>query len=115
MADKFTSIDEYIEAQSVENQEILKKIRSLLKETIPDGVEALSYGIPAIKTSKVLVMYAGFKKHIGLYPTPSGVTHFLDKLTDYETAKGSIKFPVSKPIPYDLIKEITLYRYEEEK
>ena len=94
-------------------QEILEKIRAVVKTAAPGAEEKISYQMPTFFLNGNLVHFAAFKKHIGLYPTPSGITEFNDQLSAYVKAKGSIQFPLDQPIPYDLIGKITAFRAEE--
>jgi uncharacterized protein YdhG (YjbR/CyaY superfamily) len=108
-------IDEYISRFTGETKERLQKITKLIRETAPDATETISYGIPTYNQWENLVHFAGYKKHIGFYPTPSGIEAFREKLSAYEVSKGTIKFPHDKPIPYDLIKQIVEYRLKSVK
>jgi uncharacterized protein YdhG (YjbR/CyaY superfamily) len=76
----------------------------------PDATETISYGIPTFKYHGNLVHFAAYKKHIGFYPTPSGIEEFKPKLSAYKLSRGTIQFPLGEPIPYDLIHEITAFR-----
>mgnify|MGYP006311042041 FL=1 len=108
---KPTNIDEYIEPFPQKVREILQKVREMIHALAPDAVEAMSYGIPTFKLQgKNLVHFAGYQKHIGFYPTPSGIEHFADQLSGYESAKGSVKFPLNQPMPFDLIQEMVEFR-----
>lgn len=107
------TIDEYIANFPHDIQEILEKIRAVVKAAAPEATEKISYQMPTFFLNGNLVHFAAFKKHIGLYPTPSGITEFNDELSAYVKAKGSIQFPLDKPIPYDLIGKITAFRAEE--
>ncbi|PKN94883.1 MAG: hypothetical protein CVU44_03500 [Chloroflexi bacterium HGW-Chloroflexi-6] len=107
------TIDEYIANFPKDIQEILEKIRAVVKAAAPGAEEKISYQMPTFFLNGNLVHFAAFKKHIGLYPTPSGITEFNDELSAYVKAKGSIQFPLDKPIPYDLIGKITTFRAEE--
>ena len=111
---KFETIDSYLESIPEDKREILQKIRRLIQEISPIAKEAMSYQIPTFKLQKKnLVHFAAFKDHIGFYPTPSGIKAFKDELKNYSCSKGTIRFPLNKPIPYDLIKKITEYRVRE--
>lgn len=114
MTDKTTSIDNYISKFPDEIQEILKKVRQVIKKEAPTAEETINYDIPTFVLNGNLVHFGGFKKHIGFYPTPSGITEFTNELSEYETAKGSVKFPYTKPIPYRLIGRITQFRVKEQ-
>ena len=108
------TIDEFISQYPPEVQTILQKIRALIQKSAPGAEEAMAYGIPTFKlNSKNLVHFSAFKEHIGFYPTPSGITKFKKELSAYEGAKGSVKFPLTKPIPYALIGKITQFRVKE--
>ena len=108
-----TTIDEYIANSAQDIQEILEKIRTVIKTAAPNAEEKISYQMPTFFLNGNLVHFAAFKKHIGFYPTPSGITEFNEELSPYVTAKGSIQFPLDKPIPYDLIGKITAFRVDE--
>lgn len=106
----YGSIDEYILQFPLEIQEILKNIRRVIKEAAPEAEERISYQMPTFVLHGNLVHFAAFKNHIGFYPTPSGIDVFKEELSEYKGAKGSVQFPLSKPIPYNLIGEIVKYR-----
>jgi uncharacterized protein YdhG (YjbR/CyaY superfamily) len=109
----YRDIDEYIASFPGDVQERLQRIRRLIHETAPEAREAMSYGVPAFKLKGNLVAFAAFKRHIGLYPEPSAIEAFKEELSDYDTARGTIRFPLDKPIPYDLIEEIVEFRVRE--
>ena len=95
-------------------QNILQKIRRTIQKVAPKAVEAISYKMPTFKLNgKNLVHFAAFKNHIGFYPTPSGIEAFKKELSPYKGAKGSVQFPIGKPIPYDLVKKIVIFRVKE--
>ncbi|GAA4462544.1 DUF1801 domain-containing protein [Nibrella saemangeumensis] len=110
----FKTVDEYINSFPQDVQALLKKFRELIKANAPEAVESISYGMPAYKTNgKPLVYFAGFKKHIGFYATPTGHAEFADELSTYKQGKGSVQFPLSQQIPYDLIRRIVAFRVQE--
>ncbi|MDF2530483.1 MAG: hypothetical protein K0Q65_64 [Clostridia bacterium] len=109
----FNSIDEYILQFSQEVQEILKTLRSVIKESAPDAKEKISYQMPTFDLHGNLVHFAAYKNHIGFYPAPSGIEAFKDELSIYKGAKGSVQFPIEKPLPYELIREIVKFRVAE--
>ena len=111
----YSTIDDYIAQYPPEIQIILQKIRQIIHENAPEATEAISYQMPTFKMKKNLIHFAAFQKHIGLYPTPSGIVAFKEELAPYESGKGSIQFPLNQPIPYDLIKKIVIFRVNEEK
>ena len=107
-------IDQFVSTYPPEVQTILQKIRKLIQKSAPGAEEAMSYGIPTFKLNgKNLVHFSAFKEHIGFYPTPSGIEKFKKELSAYEGAKGSVKFPLNKPIPYALITKIVQFRVKE--
>lgn len=112
---KPNTIDDYIRNFPDEIQEILEKVRATIRENAPEAKETINYQIPTFTLNGNLVHFAAFKKHIGFYPTPTGIEKFKNELTGYETAKGSVKFPLTKPIPYNLIAKITEFRVNEQK
>lgn len=108
------TIDQFISAYPPEVQTILQKIRAAIRKSAPGAEEAMAYGIPTFRLNgKNLVHLSAFKEHIGFYPTPSGIAKFKKELSAYEGAKGSVKFPLDKPIPYALIGRITQFRVKE--
>ena len=114
MPGKPTNIDEYIAEFPKETQIILEKIRTIIKKLVPESEEAISYGMPAFKLNKMaLVYFAGYKNHIGFYATPTGHKEFKEELSNYKQGKGSVQFPLSEPMPYDLIKRIVKFRVAE--
>jgi len=107
---KFSTIDEYIAEFPEPVQEILEKIRSVIRQAAPDAKETIAYQMPTFKLKKNLVHFAAFKNHIGFYPTPIGIEEFKEELSPYASGKGSVQFPLNKPIPYDLIEKIVKFR-----
>ncbi|MBN1154394.1 DUF1801 domain-containing protein [candidate division KSB1 bacterium] len=107
------TIDEYIAAFPQDVQDILKKIRSAIKSAAPQAEEKISYQMPTFFLKGNLVHFAAHKKHIGFYPTPSGIDEFIDELSAYAKSKGAVQFPLGKPIPYDLIAKIVRFRVGE--
>lgn len=107
------TIDGYIAGFPDNVRAVLNEIRRIIKEIAPDATEAISYGMPTFKLKGNLVHFAGWRNHIGFYPTPSGTAAFDKELARYKRAKGSIQFPLNEPIPYDLIRQITQFRVDE--
>ncbi|MCR6640164.1 MAG: DUF1801 domain-containing protein [Sporocytophaga sp.] len=112
-AHKFTTVDEYISTFPQEVRQILEKLRQTIIKAAPKAEEVISYNMPAFKLNGMLVYYAGYKKHIGFYPTNSGITEFADELTEYKTSKGAVQFPLDKPLPIGLITKIVKFRIME--
>jgi len=110
---EFASIDEYIRSFPPEIQKLLKEVRAAIKATAPDAIEKISYHIPTFYLNGNLIHFAAFKNHIGFYPTSSGIAAFKDELKEYKSAKGSVQFPLDKPMPIALIKSIVKYRVGE--
>lgn len=109
----FKDIDSYIAEQAVDVRERLEQIRQAIKVTAPDAEEVISYGMPAFKYHGMLVYFAAFKYHIGFYALPSGKAAFQKELSAYKQGKGSIQFPLDKPLPITLIKKIVKFRVKE--
>ena len=105
-----SSIDEYIIKFPPEIQEKLEMLRRVIKEAAPEAEEKISYQMPTFVLYGNLVHFAAFKNHIGFYPTPSGINAFQQELSEYKGAKGSIQFPLDKPLPYELISKIVKCR-----
>ncbi len=109
----YQTIDEYILLFPPNVQEILINIKNLIREEAPDATEKISYQMPTFVLYSNLVHFAAYTNHIGLYPTPSGMETFQKELSIYKSGKGSVQFPLDKPIPYDLIREIVKFRVKE--
>ena len=108
------TIDEYIAGFSEKVQDILQQIRRVIHEAAPDATEAISYAIPTFKLrGKNLIHFAAFKDHIGLYATPAGHAVFAEELSRYQSGKGSVQFPLSEPMPLELINHIVRFRVEQ--
>jgi uncharacterized protein YdhG (YjbR/CyaY superfamily) len=107
------NIDEYIAGFPQNVQAILEKIGAIIREAAPGAEEAIKYQLPTFTLNGNLVHFGAFKKHIGFYPTPSGTGRFKKELSVYQGAKGSVQFPLDKPIPYDLITQIVKFRVKE--
>jgi uncharacterized protein YdhG (YjbR/CyaY superfamily) len=107
------TIDEYIAGFPSDIQEILEKIRMTIREAAPGAQESIKYRMPAFTLKGNLVYFAAFKQHIGFYPVPTGIEKFKSELSEYDGGKGSVQFPLEKPIPYDLISRIVKFRAEE--
>jgi uncharacterized protein YdhG (YjbR/CyaY superfamily) len=113
MKTQYKTIDAYIKAFPENIQIILEKMRQTIRKAAPEAIEAISYQMPAFKLNGNLVYFAAFKNHIGFYPTPSGIESFAEELSPYAKGKGSVQFPLDKPIPYDLVEKIVLFRVKE--
>lgn len=107
------SIDEYIAGFPPDVQKVLTLVRTTIREAAPDAEEAIKYQIPTFVQNENLVHFAAFKDHVGFYPTPSGIEKFKDELSSYEGAKGSVRFPIDKPMPLRLITKIVAFRVRE--
>lgn len=106
-------MDEYISSFPENIQKILNKVRETIKKAAPKATEAISYGIPTFKLNGNLVHFGGYKEHIGFYPAPQGINQFKNELAKYQSGKGTIKFPISDPIPYNLITKVVKFRVEQ--
>jgi len=107
--------DEYIAQFPGDVQKTLTKLRAVIKETAPEAVERISYGMPGFYQNGMLVWFAGHTHHIGFYPTGEGIEAFKKELAGFKTSKGAVQFPLEQPIPYDLIRKIVKYRVEKNK
>ena len=107
------SIDEYIGQFPPETRRVLEDLRALVKASAPDATETISYAIPTFDLNGHLAHFAGYAKHIGFYPTGSGVEAFKEELKPYKSGKGSVQFPLGQPLPSDLIRRIVEFRVEE--
>jgi uncharacterized protein YdhG (YjbR/CyaY superfamily) len=110
---KDITIDDYISRFPEGVQNLLQKLRTVIKKAAPDAYETINYGIPTFKLGGNLVHFAAFKNHIGFYPTPSAIEVFKNELAPYDVSKGTVKFPLGKPIPFELVEEIVKYRVNE--
>jgi uncharacterized protein YdhG (YjbR/CyaY superfamily) len=108
------AVDGYIAGFPPETQSKLREIRDLIRSIAPDATETISYAIPTFDLNgRHLVHYAGFAKHVGFYPIPSGMTAFSEELAPYKRGKGSVQFPLGSPLPVDLIRRIVEFRVAE--
>ena len=110
---KPANIDEYIGGFSNDVQEILEKIRMTIQKAAPDAKEKISYSMPAFEQNGIVVYFAAYKNHIGLYALPSGHSEFKEALSKYKSGKGSVQFPLNQPMPFDLITKIVKFRVQE--
>lgn len=107
------NIDEYIAGCPKEVQDVLEKLRATIKKAAPEAKETINYAIPTFSLEGNLVHFAAFKNHIGFYPAPSGIAAFKKELSVYEGAKGSVQFPMDKPLPLSLVTRIVKFRVKE--
>jgi len=110
--DQPKTIDEYIAAQPEEIRPFLNQVRDTLRAVLPDAEEIISWRMPTYRKKRIIIHFAGFKNHIGIYPGDDAIAHFADKLTEYKTRKGTLQLPYDKPLPLDLIAEIAKWCYE---
>ena len=109
------NIDDYIAGFPRDVQETLQKIRGIIKDAAPDAKETIKYRMPTFEVHGNLVHFAGFEKHIGFYPTPSAIEAFGSDLSGYKSAKGSVQFPLDKPLPSALIRRMVEFRVKESR
>jgi uncharacterized protein YdhG (YjbR/CyaY superfamily) len=107
------TVQEYIDAAPKGARKKLREMRVSIRASAPGAKESLKWGMPAFSYRRILVTFAAFKNHIGFYPTPSAVKAFAKDLAKFATAKGSIQFPLDKPLPLSLIRKITAFRMRE--
>ncbi|MBE0409468.1 MAG: DUF1801 domain-containing protein [Anaerolineales bacterium] len=108
-----TTIDEYIAGFPQDIQAILQEIRNTIRKAAPQAQETIKYRMPTFTLGGNLVHFAAFKNHIGFYPTPSGIDHLKEELSAYKSGKGSVRFPLDEPIPFDLIRRMVELRIKE--
>jgi uncharacterized protein YdhG (YjbR/CyaY superfamily) len=107
------TIDEYIDLQEPRVRSVLERVRKTISQAAPNATETISYAMPTFKYYGYLVHFAVFKNHLGFYPSPDGIVAFEEELKDYKTSKGAIQFLLHKPIPYELITNITKFRVKQ--
>lgn len=105
-------VDDYISWFPEETQKLLAEIRSLIRTNAPEAEETISYNIPAYKLNGILIYFAGFQKHVSMYPAPRENEGFIAELSNYKGGKGTLQFPLNKALPVDLIRRIILFRKE---
>ena len=110
---KPTTVSQYIAAAPTEARAKLREIRATIAAAAPGATQALKWSMPAFSYDRILVTFAAFNHHIGVYPTPSAVRAFRKELAGYKTAAGSIQFPLDRPLPKALIRKITAFRVAE--
>jgi uncharacterized protein YdhG (YjbR/CyaY superfamily) len=113
MKTEYKNIDEYIASFEGEVKNKLTQIRELIHKLVPEISETISYQMPTFVLNGNLVHFAGYKKHIGFYPTPSGISNFEEEISKYKYAKGSVQFPLNEELPIELISRIILFRVQE--
>ncbi len=116
MKKQFKTMDEYIKTFPLNVQRRLEKMRKTIQKAAPGAAEAISYQMPTFKLNgKNLVHFAAWKNHIGFYPQPSGTEAFQKELSPYKAAKGSVQFPLDRPIPFDLVERMVKFRVKESR
>lgn len=110
---KQQTIDSYIAGFPKETQALLEQMRNTISKAAPTAEQTIGYGIPTFKLNGNLVHFAGYKNHIGFYPAPSAIKAFEKELGQYEGAKGSVQFPIGKPLPLALVAKIVKFRVKE--
>jgi uncharacterized protein YdhG (YjbR/CyaY superfamily) len=108
------TVDEYIKSFQPDIQSILEKLRQAIREAAPEAIEVISYHMPAFRQNSILVYFAAHKNHIGFYPMASGIKAFETELVPYKWSKGTVQFPLDKPLPLDLVKRIVVFRAKEQ-
>jgi uncharacterized protein YdhG (YjbR/CyaY superfamily) len=110
---QFETIDEYIATFPKDVRILLEAMRKAIRLSAPGAEETISYQMPTFRLNGNLVYFAAFKNHIGFYPTSSAVEAFKKELSPFETSRGTIKFPLDRPIPIALVKRIVKYRVKQ--
>jgi uncharacterized protein YdhG (YjbR/CyaY superfamily) len=107
------TVSEYIAAAPKESRAKLRQMRACIRKAAPGATESLKWSMPAFSGRRILVMFAAFKHHIGFFPTAAATKTFAKDLAGFKTGKGSIQFPLAKPLPLALIRKITAFRVRE--
>jgi uncharacterized protein YdhG (YjbR/CyaY superfamily) len=107
------TIDEYIAQFPGEIRDMLQQLRQTIHEEAPDAQEAISYRMPAFRLKGNLVYFAAFRDHISFFPTSSAIVAFRKELAGYKTSKGTVRFPLDQPIPFDLVRRMVRFRVQE--
>jgi uncharacterized protein YdhG (YjbR/CyaY superfamily) len=107
-----TTVDEYLAGFRGERRAILEEVRSTVAQAAPEAVEAISYGMPTLKQGRATMHFAGMRNHLGIYPTPRAIEAFAERLAGYKTSKGTVQFPWSEPVPFELIAEMARFNVE---
>jgi len=110
---KMKTIDEYIESFEPEIKKTLIELRNFIKSKVPEATEKISYGMPTFYLHGNLIHFAAFKNHYSIFPSPSGIDAFEKELTPYRTGKGTLSFPMNKPLPWNIIEKVLEYRIKE--
>ena len=113
--EKHAAVDKYIRSFPPDVQRTLQQIRQTIRSAAPEAEETISYQMSAFKLNGVLVYYAAFKDHVSLFPTGSGIEAFKAELASYKTSKGTVQFPLDKPVPLDLVRRIVELRVKEDR
>ncbi len=111
----FRNIDEYVASFPANVADILQKMRTLVHETVPEINEKISWQMPTFYKSGIVIQFAAFQKHIGVFPGSEAIEVFKERLTNYKSSKGGFQIPFDKPLPYELLRSIVLYRLAEEE
>jgi uncharacterized protein YdhG (YjbR/CyaY superfamily) len=111
--EQIKTIDEYIQSSPEAVRSILEKMRQTVHRAAPEAEETISYAMPAFRLNGILVYFAAYKKHLGFYPTASGIEHFQAELASFKSSKGAVQFPLDKPLPFELVEKIVRFRVKE--
>lgn len=112
-AKKYETFEEYFRSFPGNVQALLEEMRQTIRAAAPEAEEVIAYQMPTFRLNGNLVHFAAYKKHIGFYPTPSGINAFIEELAPYEVSKGTVRFPLDEPIPFDLVSKIVEFRVKE--
>jgi uncharacterized protein YdhG (YjbR/CyaY superfamily) len=110
-----TNVDQYIAGFPIDTRMLLEQIRAIILQAAPEAEEVISYQMHAYRYHGILVYFAGYAKHIGFYPGPGGIAHFKEEISGYKNAKGSVQFPLDRPLPVRLIANMVAFRMEENR
>lgn len=112
---KFESVNQYFSVFPAKTKARLKEMKTIIQEAAPGAEEVISYNMPAFKQHGVLVYYAAYEKHLGFYPTGSGIAAFQKEISSYKNSKGAVQFPLDEPLPKALITKMVKFRVKEDK
>src|SRR5262245_47379541 len=113
MKEHFKNVKEYIDSLPFESAENIRKMREAIKQAAPQATEKISYNMPAFELNGMLCYYAAFTNHVSLFPYSSAIVEFKSDLKNYKTSRGTIQFPIERPLPIGLIKKIIRFRVKE--
>jgi len=110
---QYSSVEEYVADFPKPTQKLIEQLRATIKKAAPKAEEVISYGMPGYKLNGMLVWFGAYAKHIGFYPKPAALREFAKELSEYKMSKGTVQFPLDKPLPLAIITKIVKFRISE--